>query len=348
MNWKDTIVIKTATLREAIKTIDGTPFKVALIIDSEDRLVGTLTDGDIRRAILKNIDLNSQISTVIHHVPITISEHATHKEVQKCIEEKKIKHLPRVNALGKIVGLEVIGEFTDKSLVLPPVVIMAGGLSTRLRPITNECPKPMLSIGGKPILETIITMLRDIGFKEFYISVNYKAEMITNYFSDGSHLGVTIRYLSEEYQSGTAGSLALLPKYNDQPLLIMNGDVLTKVDFKGLIQDHYDQRVDITMCLREFDFQVPYGVVKLSNQFVEEIDEKPVHSFFINAGIYVVNSKCFDLIPRSKSYHMTQLIKDAIECGLKCSAFPVREYWVDIGQHHDFKRANEDYEAEFR
>jgi NDP-sugar pyrophosphorylase family protein len=254
--------------------------------------------------------------------------------------KRDLRHIPIVNDDGQIMDLVL-----RDALLMPTarpnwVVLMAGGLGTRLRPITESIPKPLVRIGGKPILQMILESLVEHHFVKFFISVNYRSEMIKTHFGDGSDWGVTIRYLEEQEQLGTAGSLGLLEERPSHPLVVMNGDLLTRVNYSNLLDFHIEQRADATMCVREYDFEVPFGVVTVNENRIEKIVEKPVHSFFVNAGIYVINPIVLDLVRRQKRVDMPDLFQAASRQGLSTVAFPVREYWLDIGRVDDLGRAH--------
>ena len=221
---------------------------------------------------------------------------------------------------------------------------MAGGLGSRLQPLTEDKPKPLLSVGDKPILETILESFIEQNFRRFYISVNYKADAIKKHFADGGRWNAEIRYLEEETRLGTAGALDLIPERPELPLLVMNGDLLTRVNFRDLLDYHLDQKAQATMCVREYDFQVPFGVVEIEDHHILSIDEKPVHRFFVNAGIYVLEPGLIDLIPKGEYFDMTDLFARAIEKGHETQAFPIHEYWIDVGRIDDLDRANHDHE----
>jgi NDP-sugar pyrophosphorylase family protein len=224
---------------------------------------------------------------------------------------------------------------------------MAGGLGTRLGELTRDCPKPLLRVGNKPVLETILENCIEYAFKRFYISVNYKADMLKDYFGDGSRWGVDIRYIEEKKRLGTAGALGLLPEDPTVPLLVMNADVLTKINFKHLLEFHEEHRSVATMCVREYEFQVPYGVVKIDNHRLLDILEKPVHQFFVNAGIYVLNPEAVSMVPKNTYFDMPALFEKLLQDQAETAAFPVREYWLDIGRKDDLERANGDYAEVF-
>jgi len=226
------------------------------------------------------------------------------------------------------------------------VVLMAGGIGSRLSPLTEICPKPLLKVGHQPVLETIIESFLEHGFHRFMISVNYQSEMIENYFQDGRQWGVSIGYLREKEALGTAGALSLMKENLEHPLIVMNGDLLTKLNFRSLIEFHEGKNVPITMCVREYDFQVPYGVVKLEGSYPTALEEKPVHKFFVNAGVYVINPEVISSIPENKFHNMTDVINPML--GKKqVASFPIHEYWIDIGEIEDYQKAHVEYETFF-
>jgi NDP-sugar pyrophosphorylase family protein len=216
---------------------------------------------------------------------------------------------------------------------------MAGGLGSRLRPLTENTPKPMLAIREKPILEHILETLKASGFHRFFLAVNYRAGVVRDYFNDGSQWNVDIQYLQEEHRLGTAGALSLLPVKSDAPILVMNADLLTKVDFSNLLRFHVEHKSIATMCVRHHEVQIPYGVVTLDGEYITEIVEKPSQQCFINAGIYVIEPRALAHIPANTSFDMPDLFRSLIAAGLRAAAFPIREFWIDIGHMDDFERA---------
>jgi NDP-sugar pyrophosphorylase family protein len=224
---------------------------------------------------------------------------------------------------------------------------MAGGMGQRLRPLTEDCPKPLLSVGGRPLLETILLQFREHGFQRFFISVNYRADMVEGHFGDGDALGVTVNYLREDAPLGTAGALGALPDAPREPVFVMNGDVLTRVDFSGMLSFHREHKAAATMAVRGFEMQVPYGVVNVEDQRITAIEEKPVHRFFVNAGIYVLEPDVVAAIPKGEHLDMPALFTRLHAQGRTTAAFPVHEYWMDIGRKQDFDQANTDYGIHF-
>ncbi len=227
------------------------------------------------------------------------------------------------------------------------MVLMAGGMSMRLRPLTNDCPKPMLKVGGKPILETILTTLIQFGFYKFTISINYLANQIIYYFGDGSKWGVEIRYIEEVDKMGTAGALSLLHQETRHPLIVMNSDLLTKIDFNQLLNFHHEQNAIATMCVREYDYTVPYGICTLEDNVIVDVIEKPTYKFFINAGVYVLEPQVLNSIPRNSYLDMPTLFSSLIKQKMRTVPFPIREYWLDIGHLSDFEKAHREYEHVF-
>ncbi|MBI3315522.1 MAG: nucleotidyltransferase family protein, partial [Candidatus Omnitrophica bacterium] len=288
--WRKTLVRPSVKIRQVLKTIDEGSFRIALVVDKDRRLLGTVTDGDARRGILRGISLDDRAERVMKKDPVSVRIYEDKARMLRIMREKQVFQMPLLDAEGRVVGLELLDELEEKPQGKENwVVLMAGGLGSRLKPLTDHCPKPLLRVGKKPLLETILENFVEYGFRKFYFSVHYKDEMVKGHFGDGSDWGVEIRYLHEDERLGTAGGLGLIQERPAKPLIVMNGDLLTKVNFNHLLDFHAEQKAAGTLCLREYDFQVPYGVVRLDSRHgVRGIDEKPVQRFFINAGIYVI------------------------------------------------------------
>ena len=342
-SWKQSLISASTTLRETIKNIDASAIQIALVVDHEQRLLGTVTDGDVRRGILRGLDLDAPVSLVMNKQPTTARVNEAREHLLLVMRQKYLHQIPIVDDDGRVTGIEILDGLLRSSANSNPVVIMAGGLGNRLRPLTDDCPKPMLKIGTKPILETILESLQEFGFKSFFFSVNYKAEMIKDYFGDGSRWGVSIRYLEEDQRLGTAGALALLPELPTEPAIVMNGDLLTKVNFDQLLDFHREHHASATMCVREYNMQIPFGVVKIEDQRIKSIDEKPLQRFFVNAGIYVLEPEALKNIPRDTPVDMTTVFERLVEQEKKTAVFPIREYWLDVGQLEDLERARVEY-----
>lgn len=346
--WEDVLISASTPIIEAIKVITESSLQIALVVDEHRRLLGTVTDGDIRRGILKGIGLENQVGLVMFTTPFVGKLNDSREDIFSVMRQKSIKQIPLLDDDGVVAGLEILDELINPKVQNNWVVLMAGGMGSRLRPLTDDCPKPLLHVGSKPILETILENFIEYGFKRFYLSVNYKAEMVQEYFEEGAKWGVEIRYILEDRAMGTAGPLGLLSEKPKHPVLVMNGDLLTKINFQQLLDFHADHSAKATVCVREYDFQVPYGVVTMDKYRLIGIEEKPVHRFFVNAGIYVLEPETIDLIPRGLRFDMTELLEKCINQGHETAAFPIREYWMDIGRIDDLERAKSEYSRTFK
>lgn len=346
-NWKRTLISERTSIREAIKVIDEGALQIALVVDDHQRLLGTITDGDVRRGILKGIALEGSAVRIMNSNPTTAQVEQSRDEILKLLRQKSLHQAPVLDQEGRLVGLEVIEDLLRPQTKDNLVVIMAGGLGSRLGPLTNDCPKPMLLVGGKPILETIIENFLEFGFHDFCLAVNYKAEIIMDYFGDGSKHGCNIEYLHEDQPLGTAGALSLLPTRPTAPILVINGDVLTKVDYNHLLSFHQEHNATATMCVREYAVQVPFGVVAVDDHRFVGIEEKPAHKFFINAGIYVLEPDTLAMLNPGEHCDMPNLFNRVARNEQETAVFPVREYWLDLGQIEDFNRAKGEYDGVF-
>ena len=342
-NWKKAILKQDNTMEMAIKILNQESLRIVMVVDQDERLVGTITDGDIRRGLIKQLSLNAELSEFMFRNPTVASLKDSKSSILAIMKKLDLLQIPIIDDDRKVVGLETLQHLLEKNRFNNPILLMAGGFGKRLTPITNDIPKPLLKVGAKPILENIIEEFIDAGFHNFYISTHYKADMVQEYFGDGSDWGVSIQYVYEEKPLGTAGSLGLLPSDLPKlPILVMNGDLLTKLDFEKLLNFHLQEGADATMCVREYDFQVPYGVINNDGKYVTSIEEKPTHRFFINAGIYVLNPSILDSIDGKSYLDMPQLLERKIKDSNKVNMFPVHEYWLDIGQIEQLHQAQKD------
>jgi dTDP-glucose pyrophosphorylase len=339
-DWRDVLLPPSSTLGDAIKRIDASAHQIALIVDERRQLVGVMTDGDVRRAILKGLPMTALATEVMNPTPLTASEGTSRKDLLALMRRHVVHQMPIVNDRREVVSLVLIDELIGARQKPNTVVLMAGGLGTRLRPLTEHTPKPMLTVRGKPILERILDGLVEEGFRKFLLSVNYKAEVIMDYFGDGSRWGAQISYLRETQRLGTAGSLSLLPEVPSHPLVVMNGDLLTHASVSSLLDFHASHRSMATMAVREYDFQVPYGVVRTSGERIISVEEKPVHKFFVNAGIYALSPEALGQIPRDVFFDMPTLFDRLNAAGATTVAFPLLEYWLDIGRPEDYDQAD--------
>ncbi|SIN78601.1 CBS domain-containing protein [Sulfurivirga caldicuralii] len=345
-DWKKACMDEQTPLKRAIRIIDSAALQIGLVTDAAGRLKGVVTDGDIRRALLKpDTTWDMPIRAVMNPNPAVVKPAISPAQARARMQKRSLRHLPIVDDSGTLVGLhtwdETVTQRKDNW-----VVLMAGGFGTRLRPLTDETPKPLLPVGNKPILEHILESFIEAGFYKFFISVHYKAEMIKRHFGDGSEWGVQIQYLEESEPLGTAGCLNLLPEKPDKPLILMNGDLLTKVDFERLLEFHESEQAFATLCVREYTQQVPYGVIDADGSRLQQIVEKPVQRYFVNAGIYVMSPEFVRALPKGRS-DVPDHLQSAAELQRNVTIFPIHEYWLDIGRMDDFQRAQDEYLRQF-
>lgn len=336
-----------STIKEALEIIDKGSMQIALIVDENDKLLGTLTDGDIRRGLLKGLDLNSSIESIIFRTPTIAKNCNTKEDILKLALSKKLHQIPIINDDGKILGIQEIEELIKPNNKTNKVILMVGGLGTRLRPLTETTPKPMLKVGNKPILQTIVEKFMEYGYTNIIMCVNYKSDIIQDYFKDGKEFGVKIEYILEDQRMGTAGALSLLKDKPNEPFFVMNGDLLTNVNFEHLHNYHIAMNSMATMCVREYEFQVPYGVVNIKDSKILSIEEKPTHKFFVSAGIYMLSSEVLNYIPENQFFDMPTLFEKLIALNQDTVSFPIREYWLDIGRMEEYNKANDEYSEIF-
>ncbi len=332
------------SMREVMACINRNASGIALVVDKDIQLINTVTDGDIRRSILLGMNLDTPIDKILNlsnKKPVTASIGTERDAILDLMQEKGIHQMPLLDDNGCVVELITLDDLLPNQTLPLQAMIMAGGYGTRLHPLTQSLPKPLLPIGDRPIMEFIITQLRQTGIRRVNISTHFESEKIIEHFGDGNKFGVEINYVTESSPLGTAGAVGLMEP-STEPLLVINGDILTQVNFKALLSYHKEHGADITVAVRKYDLKVPYGVIKCNGSYVQEIDEKPEYSFFINAGIYLLQPTVRRYIPNGQCLDMTDLIKLLIQDGRSVASFPVVEYWLDIGQHADYKQAKED------
>jgi dTDP-glucose pyrophosphorylase/CBS domain-containing protein len=339
---RSVVVSPETSLRDIMTTLDKAGLGVTLVCDANCVLLGIITDGDIRRAILRGVSLESSCREIATADPVTATPNEGSSELLRRMDRLDVNHLPVLDAESRVVGLVVRADLiTDASELPPAAVIMAGGFGTRLRPLTDKVPKPMLPLDDRPLLERTVQRLQQSGFGEVHITTHYKGEQIREHFTNGCDLGIKVSFLNEAEPLGTAGGLTLLKKF-DRPVLLMNGDVVTGVDFRNIWNFHREQRADITIAVRRYEMQVPYGVLESSGAHVTALTEKPVIELLINAGIYVLAPSVARYIPIGRPFQITELIQRLIDAGRTVASFPVVEYWLDVGRPDDYEQARED------
>jgi dTDP-glucose pyrophosphorylase len=331
---------------QTLNVIDNNARGIALVVNEEGKLLGTITDGDIRRALIKGESLRAAIEEIYCRHSRFVYEDEKDK-ANEIMKEFKIRFVPVLNRSGVVIdfiepdNIEYINEKSN------PVLIMAGGLGTRLRPLTDDIPKPMLKVGDKPILETIINQFRLKGYKNILLSVNYKSEIIENYFRDGNDFGVSIRYIKETKRLGTGGAIKLAEEYLTKPFFVINGDILTNLNFDKMMTVHTKNNFNMTIGTRNYEIQVPYGVLNINDLCVTSLEEKPIVNFFVNGGIYTLNPEILKFIPRDEFYNITDLINVLTKENYRIGSYPIEEYWMDIGKLNDYYQANEDIKKYF-
>ena len=345
-HWERTLIGPEATFRDALISIDATGAGIALIADADRRLLGVLSDGDLRRALIRGAGLEDAAIAGANREPFCIDQHQDRSATLTMLRTHGLRQLPVLDAGRRVIGLTTISDFLNIPTRTNPVIIMAGGKGERLAELTRDTPKPMLKVGPRPILDTIIGNLAGQGFRTFWLAVNYKAEQIEHHFGDGSKAGLDIRYLQETKPLGTCGALSLLP-VQTEPLIVTNGDVLAKVDYGHVLDSHLEAGADATVVVRDYQMQVPFGVVNAEADQILRIDEKPTQSYTISAGAYVLSPKALSRVPADVYYDMPTLIADLIADGLSVRQQRAEGYWMDIGRLPDYAQANADFGAEF-
>ncbi len=341
-NWKSTMVQPGATLQDALNSLEISSLQIVLVVSDDNQLLGTLTDGDIRRAFLKGLGLDSSIDLIVHRNPLVVPPEIGRDLVLHLMKANKIHQLPVVDREGKLLGLHVWDEVILPVSLDNPMIIMAGGRGARLHPHTENCPKPMLEVGGKPMLEHIIERAYSDGFHNFIISLHYLGHMIEEYFGDGSRWGVNIEYLREQSPLGTAGSLSLLSKRPDIPFIVTNGDVMTDIRYSDMLDFHASHEAIATMAVRQYEIQNQFGVVKLKGIEIDGFEEKPIYRSHINAGIYVISPEVLDKLMPGQYCDMPVLFDRIREHHQRTIVFPMHEPWLDVGRPSDLLRAQED------
>jgi dTDP-glucose pyrophosphorylase len=336
-NWNKCILNKNNSMHDAIDLLNDRSSRIILVIDKSEKLVGTITDGDIRRALLRKHILDSKLEDFMNPKPIVGLIGESKESLTGKFTKYDLLHIPIIDEENHVVGLESYQDMFSKAYHKNPVFIMAGGFGKRLRPLTDDLPKPMLRIGEKPILHHILDQFIKSGFHDFYISTHYKANLVRDYFQDGSKWGVSINYVHEEKPLGTAGALGLL-KSNEfkLPIFVMNGDLFTEVDLGKFMEFHLKSSSSATIGVRTIDFKVPYGVVRGNDSIITRIEEKPVQKFFVNAGMYILNPELIYKVCGTVHLDMPDFLNSLVDDLYKINMFPIHEYWMDVGHIENY------------
>lgn len=343
--WHKALLAVDATLQQAIVSLDASALQIVMVVDPRGVLIGTLTDGDIRRGLLRGLDMQSPVDSIIHRDPLVVPPQMERELVLQLMQANKVRQLPVVDSQRRVVGLHVWDELLVPEQRPNTMVIMAGGKGMRLRPYTEHCPKPMLPVGGKPMLEHIIERARAEGFQRFVLAVHYLGHMVEDYFGNGSRWQVNIEYLREESPLGTAGALALLGTKPERPLIVTNGDVLTDIHYGELLDFHNHHGAAATMAVRMHEWQHPFGVVRTSGVDIVGFEEKPIIKSHINAGVYALDPGVLDHMQKGEHCDMPTLFAQLQDRGLRTVVYPMHEPWLDVGRVDDYTAANQKAES---
>jgi len=337
--WKNALLAEDATIRQAIQNLDDSALQIALVVSVNGVLTGTITDGDIRRGLLRGLDMNSPASNIVYRDPLVVPPEMSREMVLHLMRVNKVHRIPVVDTDHHVIGLHLWDEIGRQSSRNNTMVIMAGGEGTRLRPHTEKCPKPMLPVAGRPMLEHIIERAKAEGFEYFVLAIHYLGHMIEDYFGDGARWQVTIEYLREEAPLGTAGALSLLNPKPSDPVLISNGDVLTDVRYGEMIDFHNRQEASATMAVHLHEWQHPFGVVRTKGVDIIGFEEKPVYRTHVNAGVYVLAPEAVDLLDAGTHCDMPSLFGRLQSNGKRTIVYPIHEPWIDVGKKEDYELA---------
>jgi dTDP-glucose pyrophosphorylase len=346
----DKVLVSPTDPVRAAMHVFGEGHGVVLVVDEHGSLAGIVTDGDVRRAILADFDLDRTMAELlelprlpIHAKPLTAPEGTPSSELVRMMTEVDVRHIPIVDAGGRVKDLAVLDDLVKEGETTLTAVVMAGGLGTRLRPLTKNLPKPMLPVGDRPLLEHTIVELRAAGIGHLNIATHYKGQMIEDHFGDGSKFDMEIGYVDEETPLGTAGAISLMEPV-DGPVLVINGDILTQVNYRSVLRYHEQHKADMTVGLRHHEYTIPFGVVQMDGVSIKGVSEKPTEKFLVNAGIYLLGPAACARVPKGRRYDMTDLIQDLVDEGRTVVGFPISEYWLDIGRLEDYQQAVTDAE----
>jgi len=344
-NVGDILISADVTVRDAMAAIDRGAVGIALVVDRGRRLEATITDGDVRRAILDGLGPDAPVAALLdrrpagHRTPSVARANTDRRELLGIMLSKTIRQVPVVDDDRRVVDVVLLSDLIDQEPFPDSAVVMAGGYGSRLRPLTDDVPKPMLDVGGRPVMERLIDQLHAAGIRRVNVTTHYKPEAISKHFGDGNGNGVEISYVHETEPLGTAGALGLMDVPRE-PVLVINGDIITDLNLHAMFDFHRDQEADMTVAVKRY--QVPYGIVETRGVEIRRLAEKPALDFFINAGVYLLEPVAYEYIPGGERFDMTDLIQRMVDDGRRAVSFPIVEYWLDIGEPADYERARQD------
>ena len=342
-DWRKALLPAGSSLQQAIGNLNESAFQIVLVVSTDGVLHGALTDGDIRRGLLRGMRLETPVDSLVNRDPLVVPPQLARESVLQLMRANRVRQLPVVDAERRVIGLHLLDDLMGPKNRENLMIIMAGGQGTRLRPYTEQCPKPMLKVGDKPMLEHIIVLAKSEGFGRFVLAVHYLGHMIEEYFGDGQRLGVRIDYLREETPLGTAGAISLLDPQPNLPVVVTNGDVLTDIRYGELLDFHCRNAAAATMAVRIHEWQHPFGVVHIKGVDIIGFEEKPVACSHINAGVYVLESASLAVLESGRQCDMPTLFTRLQERGMRTIVYPMHEPWLDVGRGDDLARARAAY-----
>jgi dTDP-glucose pyrophosphorylase len=340
--WRDTVIRSSTPIKVAIEQLNKVGIKIALVLDNNEHLLGTVSDGDFRRGMLRGLTLQDSVEKIMNTNPRTVKENSSRIDILNLMEKTKILQIPIVDDENKVIGLHLWDEISAKTKYSNVMVIMAGGKGSRLHPQTQKTPKPMLEVAGRPILEHIIRRAQGQGFNHFIIAINYLGKNIEDYFKNGESFGAKIEYLREELPLGTAGALSLISKNPEKAFIVTNGDVITDINYSNFLEFHSSQNASVTVAVHTHEFQIPYGVVQIDGLKMVSYEEKPIVSNLISAGVYALDPTILDLIKEIKFRNMPEVLEIAKNLQKNVIVYPLHESWIDVGRPEDLYKANLD------
>ena len=325
-----------------INNIENSQYQICFIVDDQGSLIGSITDGDIRRGLIEGYAIESHASKIMNSKPISILSSQSEKEAQTIMASNQIKQLPVIDTDNKLIGVHLMDQILNLAPKENSILIMAGGFGKRMMPLTENLPKPMLKVAGKPILEHIILNAKAQGFRKFIISLHYLGNLIIDHFGDGSNLDISIQYIHESEPLGTAGAMALIDPLPNLPFIVTNGDIITDVNYANLLHFHESNKSQATMAIKKYELQNPYGVVNIKGLEITSFEEKPIQISYVNAGIYALNPSSLKYLKVNEPCDMPDFFELLKNNNHLITAYPIHETWADVGRPIDLSEVNED------
>lgn len=333
------VIQEDISIKDTIENLSLSGLQISLVVDKSYKLVASITDGDIRRGIVSGLSLDDPVSKVANYTPVWVEENTPREIMLSILKKNNISQLPILDKNKVLIDIKILSDFETIDILKNIFIIMAGGFGKRLGSLTDDSPKPMLGVAGKPILEHIINQAKKSGFRKFYITTHYLPQKIYDYFGTGKDFDVEIEYVEEKEPLGTAGSLGLIDYKGALPIILSNGDLMAKVDFGDFLQYHFSKNSDITVAVRYHEMINQFGVVKLNGEKIEGIEEKPIYKSLVNAGIYIIQPEIIKMVSKNQYLNMPELIEKCIDKDKKIYAYPIYEPWIDIGVKEDYLKA---------